>query len=343
MNNIYIKEGLDLGIKEFIESRSYTTVAILVDENTLRHCYPLIKEQLPKHFIIKVKSGEQNKTLATCAKIWEELTRKNVDRHGLLINLGGGVIGDMGGFCAATYKRGIHFINMPTTLLSQVDASVGGKTGIDFNGFKNHIGVFQEPQAVFISTAFLSTLSFRELRSGYAEIIKHCLIADDSKWQYIRKMDIEDLNWVDLVKHSVQVKSDIVNEDPTEKGKRKLLNFGHTIGHAIESYFLENPKKRLLHGEAIAAGMLCEGYIAVQKKMLLEEDFEKIEEYIFSNYGKVKITEKDIPDIITLTSQDKKNKGNKVMGVLLKGTGAASFDNLFSKRDMEKALEYYSW
>ncbi len=242
----------------FLRANSYTKIQVIVDENTFKYCYPSIKPFLEKHNIIKIKSGESQKNLETCQKIWQAMTDNELDRHSIVINLGGGVIGDMGGFCASTYKRGIDFIQIPTTLLSQVDASVGGKLGIDFQGLKNHIGVFQIPNAVLIDADFLKTLSYNELRSGFAEVIKHCLIMDGKKWDEIRRKDFEEQELEDLIAHSVNIKQHIVEADPTEKGLRKILNFGHTLGHAIETYFLGKPKLHLLHGEAIAAGMICE-------------------------------------------------------------------------------------
>lgn len=328
-------------LPSFLQQNRYSSVAVLVDENTKKHCYPLIKKLLPKHTLILIKSGEVNKNLKACEQIWQAITDANTDRHGLLINLGGGVIGDMGGFCAATYKRGIDFVQVPTTLLSQVDASVGGKLGVDFNGLKNHIGVFCEPQTVLIDAQFLNTLPHRELRSGFAEIIKHCLIADADKWEQIRKRDLERQNWTDLIAHSVEVKKEVVRQDPTEKGLRKILNFGHTLGHAIESFYLTHPKKHLLHGEAIAAGMICEAYLSYKKKMLDLASLEQIEEFVFSIYGRAEITPSEIDQILPLTLQDKKNRDGKVKFSLLQGLGKCAFDVDTNAKEMREALEYY--
>ena len=249
-------------LKLFFANHTFSKVAVIVDNNTKKYCYPVVADALPDHVTIEISSGEEHKNLNTCQKIWGTLTDNAFDRKSLVVNLGGGVIGDMGGFCAATYKRGIEFINIPTTLLAQVDASIGGKLGIDFQNFKNHIGVFQNPLRVFLDAKFFETLPKEELRSGYAEIIKHCLIRDSEKFDQITKSGYENLDFFELTKHSVQVKNDVVLEDPTEKGLRKILNFGHTIGHAIESYYLEKPGKKLLHGEAIAVGMICEAYLS---------------------------------------------------------------------------------
>ncbi|MES2734355.1 MAG: 3-dehydroquinate synthase [Bacteroidota bacterium] len=328
-------------LPQFLQSASFSKIAVLVDEHTKKHCYPLVKPLLPKHTLIQIKSGEENKHLATCEKIWAALTNAELDRHSLLLNLGGGVIGDMGGFCAATYKRGIAFAQLPTTLLSQVDASVGGKLGVDFMGLKNHIGVFQEPRAVLVDAHFLQTLSWAEMRSGFAEIIKHCLIADAAKWEQIRKRDFEKQKWPDLIAHSIDIKAEVVRQDPTEKGLRKILNFGHTLGHAVESFYLAQPKKKLLHGEAIAVGMITESYIAYQKKLLNLASLEQIEEFIFSVYGRIKIQAEEIEQIIPLTLQDKKNRDGKVKAALLEGIGKAITDVEITPKDMREALAYY--
>ncbi|WP_341226573.1 3-dehydroquinate synthase [uncultured Arcticibacterium sp.] len=326
----------------YLADKDYSQVIVLVDKNTNKHCYPLVKDFLPSHILVKIKPGEAHKTLATCQEIWQTMTDANMDRHALMIDLGGGVIGDMGGFCAATYKRGIDFIQIPTTLLAQVDASVGGKLGIDFNGFKNHIGVFQLPQTVLIDSVFLKTLPFEELRSGFAEITKHCLIQDAKKWEEISSLDFDEQKFDDLIAHSIEIKKKVVAADPTEKGLRKILNFGHTLGHAVETYFLEKgPKHRLLHGEAIAVGMICEAFLSLERGMIDQKLFEEIEEFIFSVYGKVKLKPDYIPAILKHTLQDKKNKGAKVRFSLLDGRGSCTFDIICNKAEMKSALLYY--
>lgn len=204
----------------------YSQIAVLVDENTKQHCYPLIRDVIPTHSLIEIKAGERYKTIETCCAIWDHLTQAKFDRHGLAIMLGGGVIGDMGGFAAATFKRGIDFLLIPTTLLSQVDASVGGKLGVDYQGFKNHIGLFKEPKATLIAPVFLGSLAEKELRSGYAEVIKHSLIGDARMWNTIRKSPIKEQEWERLIAASVAFKLSVTKEDPTERGLRKILNFG---------------------------------------------------------------------------------------------------------------------
>ena len=328
-------------LKTFLATQDYSKIIVLTDTNTKRFCYPIIKDSLPKHTVIAVKHGEENKNLQTCEIIWSAMTEAQLDRHALMINLGGGVIGDMGGFCAATYKRGINFIQIPTTLLSQVDASVGGKLGIDFQGFKNHLGVFTLPNTVLIDPIFLETLSEREKRSGFAEILKHCLIQDVNKWNEIRGKDLVEQDLPDLIAHSVEIKKKVVEQDPTEKGLRKILNFGHTLGHAIETFFLPQGKKRLFHGEAIATGMVCESYIAYTRGLIDERTLDQIEEFVFSIYGKVDIDVADFDTIIGLTLQDKKNKGKEVRFSLINAAGSCLYDIVVTKNEMKKALEYY--
>lgn len=326
----------------YLKGKQYSKICVLTDENTEKHCFPLISNAIPKASLIRIESGEENKTLATCEKIWQQMTDLNLDRKALMINLGGGVIGDMGGFCAATYKRGIDFIQIPTTLLSQVDASVGGKLGIDFHGLKNHIGVFKDPQAVFIDTLFLKTLPLAELRSGYAEVIKHCLIADEKKWREVNKKTLDQQNWNDLVVHSIDIKSKVTEEDPFEKGLRKILNFGHTIGHAIESHFLHIQGKRLLHGEAIAIGMVAEAFLAWKKEFINDVELEEIKKYILKIYGRVEIFEFDIEKILPLTLQDKKNEKETIQASLLEKIGKANFNIPITIKEIREAINFYN-
>jgi 3-dehydroquinate synthase len=290
--------------------------------------------------VIEVKSGEEQKNLDTCVQIWKDLTGYALDRHAVLLVLGGGVLGDMGGFCAATYKRGIDFILIPTTLLSQVDASIGGKLGVDFEHLKNHIGVFQQPALTLLYTGFLKTLPEAELRSGFAEVIKHTLISDNAMWNQISKKSLQQQDWDGLLKHSVTFKAHVTTEDPKEKGLRKILNAGHTIGHAVESYLLGSGH-RILHGEAIALGMIAEGFIAHQRNMLNAEDFTHITNYILSVYGKVILNDKQIEEAAQLTVQDKKNKGNKILCVLQDGIGRARWDCEISLDEVKRALAFY--
>lgn len=338
--NIQFTNDPGNNLKDFILSHSFTKVVVLVDENTHQLCYPLIKAKLPAHELIIVKGGEEYKNLGTSTHIWQSMTDLQLDRHALLVVLGGGVLGDMGGFCAATYKRGIDFVLVPTTLLSQVDASIGGKLGIDFNSYKNHIGVFQLPALTMLHTGFLKSLPVRELRSGFAEVIKHILISDRARWERIRKKSLHDQDWEELINHSVSFKAKVTKEDPREKGLRKILNAGHTIGHALETYFISNHQP-VLHGEAIAIGLIAEGFIANQKGLLKENELKEIVEFIRSIYEKHDLSIGQINAISDLAIQDKKNRGNKILCVLLNGIGNAKWDNEISPGEVKAALAFY--
>ena len=271
--------------------------------------------------------------------VWNFLTENLYDRKSLIINLGGGVICDMGGFVASTFKRGVDFVNIPTTLLAQVDASVGGKLGIDFNSYKNQIGIFKIPNLIIVDTKFLSSLSERELRSGYAEVIKHCLINDATKFKEITKINWKDNNWEEIVRHSILIKSEVVENDLTEEGLRKILNFGHTIGHAIETTYLEK-KNKFFHGEAIAIGMICESYISFHKKMLSENELNTISGYILSVFKSNKI--EYLEEILKNAKHDKKNFNKKIMISLLEEVGKCNFDFEVSEDEIKKSIEYYN-
>ncbi|MDT4826539.1 3-dehydroquinate synthase [compost metagenome] len=257
-----------------------------------------------------------------------------------MINLGGGVVTDMGGFVAATYKRGIDFINIPTTLLSQVDASVGGKTGIDIDHVKNMVGTFSQPKAVFIEHRFLETLPQRELLSGFAEMIKHGLIADTAYYQQLKESEYTALPAA-LVYRSVQIKNEVVTTDPFEKGLRKILNFGHTIGHAIESYALANDKQPLTHGEAIAIGMICEAFLSVKYSGLSEDELKDISSYIMGLYPKYAIAEKSKTQLLALMQSDKKNENGIILFSLLKSLGKCGFNDQVPAHAILESLTYY--
>lgn len=325
-----IADSLESILKEFPAAKLF----ILTDDHTHTHCLPLIQWSLlgRDYQIYKISPGESQKVITSAIQIWHAMTEARLDRHSIMINLGGGVIGDMGGFCAATYKRGIQFIQIPTTLLSQVDASIGGKLGIDFEGYKNHIGVFQSPLAVLIDPRFLVTLTDRELRSGYAEVIKHCLIADGSFWTELSEIaDLRNVDWSSVIRRSIEVKREIVIADPFEKGRRKLLNFGHTLGHAIESQSLET-RHPMLHGEAIASGMIYEARLSQRYCGLSNEDLQNITEYIESVYGTA--VRFELSDLIPKLMQDKKNKDGKISFSLLTGIGESKWDILLSPVDL---------
>lgn len=306
---------------EKLKFSSYSKIAILVDENTKKYCLDILLQEtkLSANLIICIDSGESHKTISTCQKIWHELTASNFDRNSLLINLGGGVICDMGGFAASCYKRGIDFIHIPTTLLAMVDASVGGKLGIDFSNLKNQIGLFNHPQSVLIYPSFLQTLEKRQWKSGFAEIIKHALIYDNKYWKTLLNKSFDTIQWESTILKSIQIKNDIVSNDFKESGIRKILNFGHTIGHAIESYFLSQGKD-ILHGEAVACGILQEcklSNISHSEKM-------EIKKYIDSIFPEIKLP--DFDAIMPFIVQDKKNQNGKLLFSLLTKIGKCEYN-----------------
>lgn len=295
----------------WLRERRYSKILILADSNTRRLCLPVLHAQtgLPADTpVVEIPAGEAFKTLATCEGVWQQLLEHRLDRQALIINLGGGVVGDLGGFCAATFKRGVDFIQVPTTLLSMTDAAIGGKLGIDFQGIKNAVGVFHYPAAVFVDPAFLSTLPERELRSGFAEVIKHALIGDPQLWQKIGRLNaLSPAACAELLPASIAVKVRIVSEDPLEKGLRALLNFGHTIGHALESYWLDSPDP-LTHGEAVAMGMILETRHAWGDQPLTHE----IETVIRRFFPARPIPDGAQADLWQLMQHDKKNAAGVV-------------------------------
>lgn len=334
-------EVFDMLLEQLIE-RSYSQVFVLVDEQTEKVCLPILHKTLFDTKVIKITSGEINKTLVSTQFIWDELLKHKADRNSVLVNLGGGVIGDIGGFAAATYKRGIDFINVPTTLLAMVDSSIGGKTGIDYQGIKNAIGVIDPPAAVFINPIFLNTLNSRELLNGFAEIIKHGLIGDEDYWEKIfriNKVDAETMGA--LISGSVKVKMQVVKKDPYESGLRKVLNFGHTIGHAIESYSLANDKKPLKHGESIAIGMICEAFLSKEQGGLSGRELRQISEFILQHFPKYSLRNILSPELIRYMRQDKKNSNDTISFSLLKRIGKAGFDYTCSDAQIALALNYY--
>ena len=339
MSQIII-DDIQISLRDFFAEHTFSKVAVLVDENTVEHCYPKIKSLLPPHLLIEIKSGEAHKNLDTCTHIWNALTEHSFDRKALLVNLGGGVIGDMGGFCAVSYKRGIQFINIPTTLLAAVDANVGGKLGIDFNGFKNHIGFFKEPHTVLVDAKFLETLPAEELRSGFAEVIKHGLIADRDYYTAVCKDGLDQENWNAIIAHSIEIKQQVVAADPFEGGLRKVLNFGHTIGHAFESHYLGS-KNHLLHGEAIAIGMICEAYLSKKVLNMAQEELDEICATILKIYPDLSIDKRDFTAIIALMYQDKKNVNSLLNHSLLYKIGEATYDISIDEKQVMDALYFY--
>ena len=341
---LYTEKGWNR-LENIIESNRYTSIFVLTDGNTNRHCLPLFDNHFQYAYtLLTMKAGEINKHLATCESLWASLSKQGADRNSLLINLGGGVVTDLGGFVACTYKRGIDFINIPTSLLAMVDASVGGKTGVDFQGLKNQIGIIKEPEFVVIDDAFLQTLPHNERKSGYAEMLKHGLIADANYFSVLssKSIDISD-KMIDNIRHSVRIKIQVVTEDPFEKGLRKILNYGHTLGHAIETHFLEQPiKKHLLHGEAIAIGMIMEAELSCRTINLTVEERDRIKTVFSSIYNPVSFTENDIIAIKGLLKHDKKNQSHQVRFVLLQAIGKPVIDCLVSDEDINAAFQFYA-
>src|SRR5690606_21262706 len=284
------------------------------------------------------------KNIETCTGIWKVLSELEADRKSLIINLGGGVVTDLGGLVASTFKRGIAYINMPTTLLSMVDASVGGKTGVDLDNLKNQIGVITQPEMVIIDIQFLSTLSPAEMRSGLAEILKHGLIASRSYWNkatQLQNLTIDDLD--DLIKESVEIKTEVVTKDPGEENVRKTLNFGHTFGHAIESYFLTHPQKdKLLHGEAVAAGMIIACYLSYKLTNFPEKDLEEVTKPLFSLFPSIKFEENEFDAVIDLLKYDKKNSHGNIYFVLLNNIGSCEIGCRVPKNLLTEGLRYYT-
>jgi 3-dehydroquinate synthase len=348
-NNYYInfQEESYLKLNEFIASNTPSKIFIMVDENTHEHCLPILMEALETSInieIIEIESGEENKNLDTCSGVWHALTELGADRKSLMINLGGGVITDLGGFVASCFKRGIAFVNIPTTLLSMVDASVGGKTGVDLGVLKNQIGLFSDPEMVLIDTRYLETVTEREIRSGLAEIIKYGLSYDIKIWDEInsfKKFNIKNIST--LIHRSIEIKNEVVTEDPKENGLRKILNFGHTLGHAIESYFLESEnKEKLTHGEAIAIGMITETYISEKLLNFPIEKLNEIKQLLVKIYGKTIIKKSDYNPIIELLIHDKKNVSGSVNFVLLKDFEKYKFNCKVEKDLLIEALDYYN-
>lgn len=348
-NNYYVnfQEDAYSKLNFFISENKPSTIFILVDENTNENCLPILLQELATKQpieIIEIESGEENKNLDTCSGVWNALTELGADRKSLLINLGGGVITDLGGFVASTFKRGITFINIPTTLLSMVDASVGGKTGVDLGVLKNQIGLFSNPEMVLIDTRYLETVTERELQSGLAEIIKYGITYDVKLWNEItsfKALKINDLTG--LIYRSIEIKNEVVMEDPKEAGVRKVLNFGHTLGHAIESYFLlSKDKENLTHGEAIAIGMVTESYISQSLLNFPLEELQNIKKIILNNYGRVKIEKSDYKAILELLVHDKKNVAGQVNFVLLHDFENYKLDCKVEESLLIKALDYYN-
>lgn len=317
---------------------------IIVDENTHDNCLEYMITSFPeleRAEIILLPVGEENKVMEVCFQVWQAFTEYGFGRKDLVINLGGGVVTDMGGFIASIYKRGLKFINVPTSLLGMVDAAIGGKTGIDLDRFKNQLGTFSHPTHIFIDPIFLQTLPEEEVFNGYAEMVKHALIKDVDLWEKIRVIHSEEeLTTIQNIYTSVKIKTDIVDGDPTEKGERKILNFGHTIGHALESYFLD--KTAISHGHAVALGMCAESFISFKRNWISKEVFKDIEATITASFPMISLNADEVSVVISLMYQDKKNESGKIFGSILKDVGLCSYDVELSEDEIGESLFHLS-
>ena len=314
---------------------------ILCDHHTQQHCLPLLG--LADANVINIECGDGNKTLATLSMVWESLSQGGATRHSLLINLGGGMVTDLGGFAAATFKRGIRFVNVPTTLLAMVDAAVGGKTGINFGGLKNEVGCFRDADEVVIHTPFLRTLDTQNLRAGYAEMLKHALITGHEMWAdhllfNLAGPDLQALQ--EMVRQSIEVKQRIVNEDPHERGLRKALNLGHTVGHALESMALSQKKTPLLHGYAVAYGLIAELYLSTAVAGFPSEALHQTTRFIRDYYGRPDIGCKDYDALFAFMQHDKKNQGKDILFTLLADTGQPLINKIVSRDLINEALDF---
>ena len=350
MQRIIISQDLQSELTAAISDCEHDRIFILTDTTTRRLCLPVVQHFpcLDGAIVIEIGASDMNKTLSSLSHVWEELQLGGATRHSLLINLGGGMVTDLGGFAASTFKRGINFINIPTTLLSMVDASVGGKTGINFGGLKNEIGVFNDSRYVILSTLFLSTLDSQNLRSGYAEMLKHGLInRDDRETADMRRQLIAyDITSPDLtllqqmLAESVKVKERIVDEDPHEHSIRKALNLGHTAGHAFESWAMRHGNP-ILHGYAVAYGIIPELYLSIMKCHFPQDVMRQAVSYIRDVYGTLPITCDDYPELLELMTHDKKNIAGNINFTLLGGIGHIIINQTATKEEITEALDFF--
>lgn len=339
---VYIGDEALSALNDYLGTRK--RIFFLADFRTMRKCLPLIESILPENkevHTLVVQEGERFKNINTCLLLWKQLQQLEAGRNDLFVNVGGGVVCDMGAFVASTFKRGMDFINVPTSLMAMSDAAIGGKAGIDLENVKNQVGMFTDPLAIYIYPAFLKSIDRRQLINGFAEIIKHALIADPALWAAINKLSDPAAITSEMLSNSVKVKVDVVSGDFNEKGKRKILNFGHTIGHAFESYSLMHDQHPILHGEAIALGMICETYISTQKNGLSNSVLEKVCKYIFKYYLKYSFPLTAIPEMLKLIRQDKKNIDDRFSLSLLKEIGKCDYDVFCTEADIITALNVY--
>jgi 3-dehydroquinate synthase len=318
-------------------------IFFLADFRTMRKCLPLVEshlnENVESHTLV-IQEGERFKNINTCILLWKQLQSLNAGRNDLFVNVGGGVVCDIGGFIAATFKRGMAFINIPTSLMAMTDAGLGGKTGVDIDFIKNQIGVFAEPEAIYIYPPFLHTLDQRQYINGYAEVVKHALIADKNFWNEIITTKPDTISGAFLEK-SISIKNAVTKEDFTESGKRKVLNFGHTFGHAFETFSLKHDKHPLLHGEAVAMGIVCESYLSTQKTGLSNEALKSIKDYIFRYFDKYNLPLTAIDELLDYIKQDKKNDVNGISLSLLAEIGNCSYNIYCSEEEIVTAFNVY--
>lgn len=344
-SNIVFSQHIGEELREIVQKYPVGKVFLLTDQTAAGFCLPIIDPVIIE-FNIKtfaIPSGEENKNIQSVGLVWSFLSNNGADRKSLLINLGGGMLTDLGGFAASTFKRGLDFVNIPTTLLAQVDASLGGKTGFNFNGLKNEIGVFNEPHSVFINVDFLKTIDHANFLSGYAEMLKHGLIKSGTHWQELLTYDLHTINYESLqqiIAHSVAIKEWHVSNDLTEQNIRKALNFGHTIGHAFESYAMKT-NRPILHGHAVVYGMIAELYLSFRKCGLERKELDSISAWLIAHYGKFEIQQSDFPALCQLMTHDKKNEGNRINFTLIPEIGKVEINVDCSKELIFEALEYY--
>ncbi len=328
-----------------LQNTSYDKVFILTDENTLKVCMPILEKvkTFNEAVIITIPANDNHKNLETLSSVWKILSEKGGSRQSLLINLGGGVVTDLGGFAASTFKRGITYYNIPTTLLAMVDAAMGGKTGINFLGLKNEIGVFNPPAKVWINTQFLKTLDQDNLLSGYAEMLKHGLISTEEHWNNLLSFDIEEIDYEklqELIGESIQIKENIVEQDPFEKGIRKALNLGHTIGHAFESFALKE-NRGVYHGYAVAWGLVCELYLSYILHKFPQEKLQELIYFVKQQYGGFYFTCENYETLYELMLHDKKNKGGIINFTLLKNIGSIEINQTTNKEKIFESFDFY--
>ena len=345
MSRVILSQSLHEDLAIALSACSHDKIFVLTDTNTHRLCWPLLSAHpgLRNAHLITIPATDTHKNIDTLAQVWSELGDHGATRHSCLICLGGGMVTDLGGFAAATFKRGINYINIPTTLLAMVDASVGGKTGINFRGLKNEVGAFADSESVIIHTPFLRTLDSDNLRSGYAEMLKHGLIADDDTWATLINFDIlhPDLTLLqEMVGQSVAVKERIVAEDPHENNIRKALNLGHTIGHAFESWALRG-EQPILHGFAVAYGLVSELYLSSVLTGFPTEKMRATVNYIHQHYGQLPITCDDYPTLFELMTHDKKNRAGIINFTLLGDIGDIRINQTATTQDIEEALDFF--